>query len=231
MVTLSERSSALSDSGSIREPRNESAAVPFPPESMDDPEPAAPASGLPKRIVDLDGTPLDVFPLSTDAANLEGLLRDLFENHWREITFGPLIQGAAWEMRADKAPTYVGVLDGYLTIAFGVPHFHICIGETKGSCNRPTPPELAAHRRTSRAELYRTRQRSCVPMSWGVRLFNGAGEQQITVLLPNPFLDADDRFLKEPDWSRLALWDKLRARWFGLTEPDPVDRSAHRQSR
>jgi hypothetical protein len=47
--------------------------------------------------------------------------------------------------------------------------------------------------------------------------------------LPNPFLDPDtDRFLSEPDWSRLALWDKLRARWFGLTEPDPVDRSANR---
>jgi hypothetical protein len=63
-----------------------------------------------------------------------------------------------------------------------------------------------------------------------MRLFNGKGEQQITVLLPNPFLDEDDRFLKEPDWSRLALWDKLRGRWLGLTEPDPVDRSANRPS-
>ena len=153
-----------------------------------DPKDAALGANLPKRMTDLDGTPVDVFPLPTDSASLESLLRDLFENHWREITFGPIIQGAAWEMRADRAPTYVGVLDGYLTIAFGVPHFHICIGETKGTRNRPTSPELAAHRRTSRAELYRTRERSCVQMSWGLRLFNGAGEQQITVLLPNPFL-------------------------------------------
>jgi hypothetical protein len=186
----------------------------------------------PVRVIDPDGTPLDVFPLPTDAASLEALLRDLFENHWREITFGPIIQGAAWEMRADKAPTYVGVFDGYLTIAFDVPHFHICIGATKGPHIQPTSPELAAHRRTSRAELYRTRRRSCVPMSWGLRLFNAAGEQQITVLLPNPFLDPDtDRFVAEPDWSRLALWDKLRARWLGLTEPDPVDRSANRPLR
>jgi hypothetical protein len=185
----------------------------------------------PVRVIDPDGTPLDLFPLPTDAASLEALLRDLFENHWREITFGPIIQGAAWEMRADKAPSYVGVLDGYLTIAFGVPHFHICIGETKGPRIQPTSLELAAHRRTSRAELYRTRRRSCVPMSWGLRLFNGKGEQQITVLLPNPFLDPDtDRFLAEPDWSRLALWDKLRARWLGLTAPDPIDRSANRRS-
>jgi hypothetical protein len=199
------------------------------PNSENEPIAAAVLQASPRRVIDADGTPLDVFALPSDSASLEALLRDLFENHWCEITFGPIIQGAAWEMRADKAPTYVSVLDGYLTIAFGVPHFHICIGETKGSCNRPTPPELAAHRRTSRAELYRTMGRSCVPMSWGLRLFNGHGEQQITVLLPNPFLDPDtDRFLNEPDWSRLALWDKLRARWLGLADPDPVDRSANR---
>jgi hypothetical protein len=64
------------------------------------------------------------------------------------------------------------------------------------------------------------------PVSWGLRLFNGKNEQQITVLLPNPFLDAEtDKVLREPDWSRLALWDKLRARWFGMTEPDAFDRS------
>jgi hypothetical protein len=119
---------------------------------------AAKPEALPLRSVEPDGTRLDVFPLPTDSASLEALLRDLFENHWREITFGPIIQGAAWEMRADKAPTYVGVLDGYLTVAFGVPHFHICIGETKGPRNQPTSPELAAQRRTSRAELYRTRR-------------------------------------------------------------------------
>ena len=43
--------------------------------------------------------------------------------------------------------------------------------------------------------------------------------------LPNPFLSADDKVLKTPDWSRLELWDGLRARWLGATQPDPVDRS------
>ena len=183
----------------------------------------------PTRILEPDGTPLDVFSLPTDPASLEELLRDLFENHWREITFGILIQGAAWEMKADEKPTRIGLLDGYLTIAFGVPHFHVCIGEHKGPRSRPTPPEVARHRRTSRAEIYRRIGRSCVPMSWGVQLFNGANEQQITVLLPNPFLHPEtDKILKEPDWSRLALWDKLRARWFNLHEPDPIDRSGGR---
>lgn len=185
----------------------------------------------PQRLIEDDGTPLDVFPLPTDPASLELLLRDLFENHWGEITFGPIIPGAAYELRADAAPR-IGLFDGYLTVAFGVPHFHICIGETKGSPRQPTPPEIAAARRTARAELYRTMRPSCTPMSWGLRLFNGAGLQQITILLPNPFLDRDtDRFLKQPDWSSLALWDALRARWLGLTEPDPIDRSASRGSR
>jgi hypothetical protein len=53
-----------------------------------------------------------------------------------------------------------------------------------------------------------------------------SGEQQITILLPNPFLSADgDKILKQPDWSRLAVWDELRRRWLGLADPDPVDRS------
>lgn len=179
-----------------------------------------------QRVLDADGTPVDIFPLPVDEKSLEELFRDLFENHWREITFGPLIQGAAFELKADAPPTRVSLFDGYITIAFGIPHFHICIGEHKGPPRAPTPPDLAQRRRTAKAELFRRFGRTCVPMSWGLRLFNGAGEQQITVLLPNPYLDPEgDRRVKEPDWSRLALWDRLRARWCGLHEPDPIDRT------
>ena len=119
------------------------------------------------------------------------------------------------------------MFDGYLTVAFGVPHFHICIGEHKGPHNNPVAPELAHHRRTARAELYRRLSREMTPVSWGLRLFNGKDEQQITVLLaqPVPRSPRPTRFCARPDWSRLALWDKLRARWFGLNEPDPFDRS------
>jgi hypothetical protein len=183
----------------------------------------------PQRTTDPDGAAVDIFPLPTDEASLEQLLRDVFENHWQAITFGPLIQGAAWEMRAPHAPTYVGMLDGYLTVAFGASHFHLCIGSTRGPRHAPTPPALARHRQTARAELYRRLDRSCVPASWGLRLFNGAGEQQLTILLPNPFLTAEgDKLAPEPDWSRLALWDELRARWAGSTGPDPLDRTGIR---
>ncbi len=180
----------------------------------------------PRRIIEEDGATVEVFALPTDPASLESLLRDLFEHHWHEITFGPIIQGAAWEMRATQAPTAVKMFDGYLTVAFGVPHFHICIGIHRGPHNNRVSPELAFHRRTSRAELYRRLSRVGTPVSWGLRLFNGKGEQQITVLLPNPFLHPEtDKVLKIPNWSRLALWDHLRDRWFDLSEPDPFDRS------
>jgi hypothetical protein len=181
---------------------------------------------LPRPVIEPDGARVDIFPLPADDASLEALLRDLFENHWRAITFGPLIQGAAWEMRAPHAPTHVGMLDGYLTIAFGASHFHLCIGPTHGPHHAPTPPALARHRQTSRAELYRRLDRSGAPVSWGLRLFNGAGEQQLTVLLPNPFLSPDnDAPLQVPDWSRLQLWDALRMRWTGAAGPDPTDRA------
>jgi hypothetical protein len=179
-----------------------------------------------RRVIDEDGATVEVFPLPTDAASLETLMRELFEQHWREITFGPIIQGAAWELKAADAPKKVKMFDGYLTVAFGVPHFHICIGEHKGPHNNPVSPDLARHRRTGRAEMYRRLSRSGTPVSWGIRLFNGKGEQQITILLPNPFLHPEtDKILKVPDWSRLGLWDHLRARWFDLPDPDPFDRS------
>jgi hypothetical protein len=186
----------------------------------------ATAIASPRRVIDEDGAALDVFALPTDAGSLEELLRDLFERHWHEITFGPIIQGAAWEMQAVEAPSKVKMFDGYLTVAFGVAHFHICIGEHKGPHNNRASPALAQHRRTGRAELYRRLSRGAAPVSWGIRLFNGKDEHQITVLLPNPFLHPEtSKVLKVPDWSRLALWDRLRARWLGLLDPDPIDRS------
>jgi len=178
-------------------------------------------------MTDPDDATVEIFPLPTDEESLEALLRELFEQHWDKITFGPLIQGAAWEIRAPHAPTQVGMLDGYLTVAFGASHFHLCISPHKGTRSNPTPAALARHRRTARAELYRRLDKSGAPVSWGLRLFNGHDEQQVTIILPNPFLAADDKVLQIPDWSRLELWDGLRARWLGAPEPDPLDRSGH----
>lgn len=180
------------------------------------------------RIVEeLGAGRVEAFPLPTDEVFLLKLLQDLFQDHWSEIVFGTLIQGAVFEIRAPAPPTRFGIHDGYLTVDYGTWHFHLCIGSHKGTRTRPIAPELASYRRTGRAEFFRLLNSDNSPRSWGLRLFNGHEEQQLTVFLPNPFLGENDRILKTPDWDRLALWDVLRERYLGL-EPDPRDRSGTR---
>ena len=96
---------------------------------------------------------LELFPIVPKEETLLALCRDLFENHWRDIVFGTLIQGAVFECKATAAPTKISLYDGYLTVDFGAWHFHVCIGAHKGSANDPVDPELARIRRTGRAEL------------------------------------------------------------------------------
>ena len=179
----------------------------------------------PRTVFELGNGSLEIFDLPTSESVLFELLKDLFENYWQEIVFGTLIQGAAWEIKASTKPERVNLYDGYITVDFGAWHFHICIGENKGSPSRPTDPVLKAHRRTSRAELYRQLSENGTPNSWGLRLYNGKDEQQLTVFLPNPFLTPEMKIAKHPDWARLVLWDHLRSRWLGLSEPDPFDRT------
>lgn len=160
-----------------------------------------------------------VWALPTDEATLLDLITTLFADHWRQIHFGPIIEGAAWEVGAPCAPTGITMNDGYATVDFGAWHFHLCIGEHTAS-----GPELGRIRRCSRAELYRRIGSDGAPVSWGVRLFNGRDEQMMTVLLPNPFLTDRQEVLDTPDFSRLAAWDSLRALFLGLPE-DPLDRT------
>lgn len=178
------------------------------------------------HIVDEPGQGrVEIFPVATEEAALFALIKHIFETHWRSIFFGTLIQGAAWEVKAPGPPRKIGLLDGYVTVDFGPWHFHLCIGETKGVGASPTPPELARHRRCARAELYRgLNPRTGAPNTWGFRMFNGAGEQQMTVFLPSPFVGDDGKRLQPPRWERLAAWDDLRQRLLGL-DPDSFDRT------
>ena len=186
---------------------------------------AARNDGSPSRIVEEPGMgSLEVFALDTSEEALVALLRDVFENYWQSIYFGPLIQGAAWEIKAPGPPRKVGLYDGYLTVDFGPWHFHLCIGDHRGSAGNPVDPELASHRRTARAELYRQLTDDGTANSWALRLYNGRDEQQITVFLPSPFLSDELRPLSSPDWARLAMWDHLRKTYLNL-EPDPRDRT------
>ncbi len=168
---------------------------------------------------------LEVFPVPADEDTLHELLTVVFAEHWRSIRFGILLPGAVYELTATEPPRLT-VLDGHLTIDLGHSGLHLCIGEHRGAPGRPVDQHVARRRRCAHAELQRQWTEGA-PGSWMFRMFNGDGDQMMTVLLPNPFLDDDDRILDEPDWSRLALWDTLRARFLDLPA-DPVDRSASR---
>lgn len=168
---------------------------------------------------------LELFPLAAEEATLLAFVKHVFETYWESVFFGILIQGAAWEVKAPGPVRKIALLDGYVTVDFGLWHFHLCIGETTGVGASPTPPELARHRRCARAELYRMlNPRTGAPNSWGFRMFNGAGEQQMTVFLPNPFIGDDGKLLRAPRWEHLAAWDDLRQRFLNLG-PDPFDRT------
>lgn len=172
---------------------------------MDIPAPAAP---IEKRIVQVDGRTEEIWPLSRDKDFLFALYRELFDNHWDKLTWGPLIPGAAYELKCPGKPERISLSPGgYLTIHWGARgHFHLCLGATASSTSDPA---LAARRSPGRIELYRRLDAEGMPQSWGLRMFNGHDEPQITIFLPSPFLKPEDRIADEPDWDRLVLWDAL----------------------
>jgi hypothetical protein len=164
---------------------------------------------------------LEVFPIAVDEASLLEVLTLIFTEWWSHIAFGPLIEGAVYEMRATSQPR-LSMFDGYLTVDLGGSHFHLCIGEHRGSNEHPVSEQLARRRRWAHAELHRLWVDGA-PRTWMLRMFNGDGHQQLTVLFPNPFLDDDQRALDQPDWTKLMYWDELRERCLNLPS-DPADR-------
>lgn len=174
----------------------------------------------------LDGTRTEYFEVECSEARLLGILKDIFEEHWDQVIFGPCIEGAVFEGRFARRPQ-VSLLDGYATVQVEGSeswHFHLCIGPHRGSAGLPTPPELAAWRRCARAAFFMNRDRAGRPSAWGFRMWNGRGEQMLTVFFPNPWIDpARRQYVGTPDWSRLELWMKLREKWAAVpAEPPPA---------
>ena len=119
-------------------------------------------------------------------------------------------------------PKNITLFDGYLTVSFGGPHFHLCIGENNGPPDDPTPPDLKARRKPSKAQMFRRLDSDGAPISWGFEMANGAGEPMITILFANPFLSTGDQPSEVPDWKRLAMWRDLAKRYLGR-EPEAFD--------
>src|SRR2546422_7207898 len=65
------------------------------------------------------------------------------------------------------------MLDGYMTIDTGAWHFHLCVGDHRGTPS----PELARLRRVARCAFFTTEGGTCAPTTWGLRLWNGRAEQ------------------------------------------------------
>ena len=163
----------------------------------------------PSTIVrDADGSVTEYSEVSVAGDTVQRLLTEVFAEHWAAISVGPVIEGAAYEIRFGVSPR-LSMLDGYLTVDTGPWHFHLCVNDHRGA---PTP-ELARLRRVARAAFFRTDGGSCVPGAWGLRLWNGRGEQMITIYFANPWLDDNLERLREPRWERTAAWDALRARY------------------
>ena len=57
-----------------------------------------------KTVEEMGHGVLDVFPLETSEEFLLRLLTDIFENHWNEIRFGTMVQGAVFEIAAPQSP-------------------------------------------------------------------------------------------------------------------------------
>jgi hypothetical protein len=160
-------------------------------------------------VREIDGTVTSYAEVPVTGDTVERLLTEVFRDHWAEIFAGPIVEGAAYEIRFTSPPT-LSTLDGYLTVDTGTWHFHLCVNDHHGAATA----EQARVRRVARAAFFRTDGGACVPAAWGLRLWNGRGEQMVTVFFPNPWLDDDaEHPVAEPRWERTALWNDLRRRY------------------
>lgn len=130
------------------------------------------------------------------------LLKELFSHHWKEITFGPALAGASFEIKIDQEPQ-VTYQNGFLTVMWtrGA-HFHLSVG---------TPDEK---KRATRGAFFEM-EGSCVPKSWGLRFWNGSGEELLSIYFPNAYLTEEGK-VETPDWSKLKLWEEFRSRYTAL---------------
>ncbi len=176
-----------------------------------------PITGVRESVEDLSGSVTEYSYVTPTEETMRELTRLIFEEHWRDIIVGPCIEGAVFEIRFAEPPKKVSVLDGYLTVDLGHWHFHLCIGAHKGTRSA----ELARKRRVAKLAFFETRGSRCLAgsSSYGLRIWNGFGEQMTTIFLPTPRLSDEMKVLKEPQWERLHLWFDLRNRFLG--EPIP----------
>lgn len=145
---------------------------------------------------------INYFEIEPEEKRFVELLKELFSSHWKEITFGPGLAGASYEIKIDLAPE-VTYQNGFLTVMWtrGA-HFHLSVG---------TPDKK---KRVTRGAFFEM-EGSCVPKSWGLRFWNGSGNELLSIYFPNPYLSGDSK-VSTPDWSKVKLWEAFRSRYAAL---------------
>lgn len=179
-----------------------------------------------ERYPDETVTAFSEIPLAP--GKMRRLADQLFVDNWSHIVVGPCLQGAVFEIRFSQKPD-LRYSDGYITVDLGEWHFHLCVDEHKGSRSE----ELRLKRPIAKAAFWEQRslrnsnQCGCGGRAWGIRFWNGYGEQMTSVFLPNARLTDDMQILKEPEWSRLELYYRLRSEYLGEAMPADFCAAAH----
>jgi len=171
-----------------------------------------------ETIEHLDGSVTEYSYFEPSAASMNDLVKILFEQHWREVVVRPCIERSVFRSRVQRnaeADNARWLSDGKSgTVAFPFVHSR-------------TPRESFPRTGAQAASCARGAIRDPWPalrwrQEWGVRMWNGFGEQMTTVFLPNPCLSDEMKPLREPNWDRLKLWYELRHQFLGEQPPASI---------
>src|SRR5919197_1562263 len=97
-----------------------------------------------------DGSVTEYTDVEVGGDTIERLMLEVFGTHWASISAGPIVDGAAYEIRFTAAPK-LSMLDGYLTVDTGPWHFHLCVNDHGGAASA----EQGRVRRVARAAFFR----------------------------------------------------------------------------
>ncbi|TVP62356.1 MAG: (2Fe-2S) ferredoxin domain-containing protein [Nodularia sp. (in: Bacteria)] len=169
------------------------------------------------------------FPADSDV--LSSLLYTLFQENWHQVGVGHVAEGGVLELEFTAAPKLCILYDGYLTVAAEGWHLHLCIEASLGGPDCKTPLELRQKRQVSRAAFYRRFNAEGNPRSWGIKFWNGANAEVMTIFLPNPFVE-DENLLPEgkPNLDKLVLYQQLREIYVLGKQPIPFTRNPLKRS-
>ncbi|MEH2243445.1 (2Fe-2S) ferredoxin domain-containing protein [Nostoc sp.] len=162
---------------------------------------------------------------------LSSLLYTLFQQNWQQVGVGHIVQGGVLELEFNAPPKICILYDGYLTVVTEGWHLHLCIEANLGGPHCKTPLELRQQRQVNRAAFYRRFNAEGIPRSWGIDFWNGADENLMTILLPNPYVEGENLLPEgKPKLSKLALYEELRDIYVLGNKPIPFTKNPLKHS-